>query len=250
MPEGPSIVILKEEVQPFKGKKVIKVEGNSKIGIERLQGQKVIDFKSWGKQFLICFKDFTVRIHLLMFGSYRINERKDTVPRLSLQFKNGELNFYTCSVKFIEEDLDTVYDWEADVMSDSWNLQKAVQKLKALKNTPVCDVLLDQQVFAGSGNIIKNEVLFRLRLHPETLVEALSPAQMKQLAVETRNYSFDFYNWKRKFELRKHWQVYKQKNCPNCGTKITLQHLGKHKRRTFFCNQCQVYKEKKQKIKV
>jgi endonuclease-8 len=192
MPEGPSIVILKEEVQPFKGKKVIKVEGNSKIGIERLQGQKVIDFKSWGKQFLICFKDFTVRIHLLMFGSYRINERKDTVPRLSLQFKNGELNFYTCSVKFIEEDLDTVYDWEADVMSDSWNLQKAVQKLKALKNTPVCDVLLDQQVFAGSGNIIKNEVLFRLRLHPETLVEALSPAQMKQLAVETRNYSFDF----------------------------------------------------------
>jgi formamidopyrimidine-DNA glycosylase len=62
--------------------------------------------------------------------------------------------------------------------------------------------------------------------------------------------SYDFYNWKKKFELRKHWQVYKQKNCPNCGTKITLQHLGKHKRRTFFCNQCQVYKEKKQKIKV
>ena len=29
MPEGPSLVILKEELQPFKGKKIIEVTGNS-----------------------------------------------------------------------------------------------------------------------------------------------------------------------------------------------------------------------------
>src|SRR5947199_2685398 len=106
MPEGPSIVILKEEVQPFTGKVVLEVSGNSKIDQQRLQGQKIIAFKSWGKHFLICFKNFTVRIHFLLFGSYRINENKDAAPRLTLKFKNGFINLYSCSVKFIEGDLD------------------------------------------------------------------------------------------------------------------------------------------------
>src|SRR5450432_1676716 len=109
MPEGPSIVILKEFVQPFKGKKILKVEGNSKQDIHRLTGEKIIDFKSWGKHFLIYFKNFTVRIHFMLFGSYRINEQKDAVPRLRLIFKNEELNFYACSIKFIEGDINDVY---------------------------------------------------------------------------------------------------------------------------------------------
>src|ERR1700745_338933 len=102
MPEGPSIVILKELVQPFRGKRILNVEGNSKLDIQRMSGEKILDFKSWGKHFLICFKRFTVRIHFMLFGSYRINEQKDAAPRLRLIFKNGDLNFYACSVKFIE----------------------------------------------------------------------------------------------------------------------------------------------------
>lgn len=46
MPEGPSIVILKEEVQQFVGRKVISVSGNSKIGIDRIQNQTVLSFKT------------------------------------------------------------------------------------------------------------------------------------------------------------------------------------------------------------
>ncbi len=59
MPEGPSIVILKELVQQFKGKNILKVEGNSKLDIQRMAGEKILDFKSWGKHFLICFKEFS-----------------------------------------------------------------------------------------------------------------------------------------------------------------------------------------------
>ena len=69
MPEGPSLVILKEEVQEFKGKKIIEVSGNSKENIQQLQGQKIIEFKTWGKHFLICFKTLTLRIHFLLFGN-------------------------------------------------------------------------------------------------------------------------------------------------------------------------------------
>src|SRR3954462_2567751 len=100
MPEGPSIVILKELVQPFKSKKVVSVGGNSKQDIQQIAGQTIIDFNSWGKHFLICFPSFSVRIHFMLFGSYRINEQKETKARLSLEFEDGEINFYACSVQF------------------------------------------------------------------------------------------------------------------------------------------------------
>lgn len=106
MPEGPSIIILKEILQPFKKLKVTDVEGNAKIDLERIKGEKIVDFKSWGKHTLIVFKGFYLRIHLLMFGTYRINEVKENrVPRLTLRFKNGEINFYTCSITLEEGDL-------------------------------------------------------------------------------------------------------------------------------------------------
>src|SRR5450432_1181908 len=158
MPEGPSIIILKELVQSFKGKRILKVEGNSKLDIQRMAEEKIIDFKSWGKHFLICFKDFTVRIHFMLFGSYRINEQKEAVPRLRLIFKNEELNFYACSIKFIEEDINDVYDWTSDVMNDNWNPKAAKKKLRENPEELACDILLNQNIFTGVGNIIKNEV--------------------------------------------------------------------------------------------
>lgn len=240
MPEGPSILILKEEVQSFVGKKILKVEGNSKLDIQRLAGQKIIDFKSWGKHFLICFKDFTVRIHFLLFGSYRINEQKEASPRLRLIFKKGEINFYACSVKFIEENLDDVYDWKADVMSDAWDAKAAKKKLKEIPETLVADALLNQNIFAGVGNIIKNEVLFRTHIHPESKVGNLPTKKMNELIKEARNYSFDFLNWKKKYVLRKHWLAHTKKTCPECDTPFVKKYLGKTNRRSFFCENCQV----------
>jgi len=168
MPEGPSIVILKEELQQFTGKKILSVAGNSKIGIERLKNKTVTAFKSWGKHSLICLDDFTVRIHLLMFGTYRINERKESAPRLSLVFENGELNFYTCSIKFLEGDINSHYDWSEDVMNEDWDPKAAKTKLKKTPEKLICDALLEQDIFSGVGNIIKNEVLYRVCIHPES----------------------------------------------------------------------------------
>jgi endonuclease-8 len=239
MPEGPSLVILKEEVQDFKGKKIIAVSGNSKIGIERLKGKTIVDFKTWGKHFLICFKNFTVRIHLLMFGSYRINETKDAVPRLSLQFKNGQLNFYTCSVKFIEEDLDSIYDWSADVMNPLWNAKAAKQKLKNKKELLICDALLDQHIFAGVGNIIKNEVLFITKIHPESDAGSIPAKKLNELVKEAVAYSFQFLQWKKEFVLKKHWLAHTKKICPRDNIPLIKKHLGKTRRRSFYCNTCQ-----------
>jgi endonuclease-8 len=239
MPEGPSIVILKEEVQSFIGKKIIKVEGNSRLDIQRLSGEKIIDFKSWGKHFLICFKDFTVRIHFMLFGSYRINEQKESAPRLRLIFEDGELNFYACSVKFIEEDLDQVYDWKADVMNPEWDAAEAKKKLKSKPEMMVCDALLDQNIFAGVGNIIKNEVLYRIHVQPETKVGDLPAKKINELIKEARNYTFDFLNWKKQYVLKKHWLAHTKKICAECGQPLEKKYLGKTNRRSFYCKNCQ-----------
>jgi len=243
MPEGPTIVILKEQVREFKGKKIIHVAGNSKIDYHQLQSKKVVDFKSWGKHFLICCKGITLRVHFMLFGSYRINERKATPARLSLQFENGELNLYACSVKIFNEDPDQLYEWSADVMNDAWDPSKAKRKLKRLPEMIVADALLDQNVFAGVGNIIKNEVLFRIRVHPKTKVGDLPPKKLAELIKEARNYSFEFLEWKKAFVLKKHWLIHTKKICPRCNIPVHKEHMGKTNRRTFFCENCQVLYE-------
>jgi endonuclease VIII len=239
MPEGPSIVILKEKVQDFTGKRVIAVSGNSKADKARLLSEKVISVNSWGKHFLLCFKGFTLKVHLLMFGSYLINERKAQAARLSITFDNGELNLYSCSVKILEGDIDNYYDWSVDVMNDAWAPIKARKKLEAVPNMLICDALLDQDIFAGVGNIIKNEVLYRVYVHPESKVGKIPANKLKEIIKEARNYSFEFLEWKKQYELRKHWLAHTKKICLRCNLPIIRKVTGVKRRRSFFCLNCQ-----------
>ena len=202
MPEGPTIVILREQVARFTGGRILHATGNARIDMGRLPGRHVQDFRSWGKHFLIDLGPFALRVHFLMFGSYTIDERKPRAPRLSLGFETGELNLYSCAIREIEGDLDAVYDWSADVMSDVWNSRAAGRKLRRMPDAYVCDALLDQQVFAGVGNIIKNEVLFRIGVHPLTRVGALPAAKRREMIREARRYSFEFLEWKKRYVLR------------------------------------------------
>jgi len=248
MPEGPSILLLKEAVEQFEGKKIISVYGDTKIGKERLLNKKVLEFKTWGKHFLICFKGFTIRIHMLMFGSYSIDEKKlskidegkERPVRLGLEFSKGEINFYSCAVKIIEGDVNEVYDWSSDVMSDEWDEKKAKKKLKDVPDAMICDTLLNQNIFTGVGNIIKNEVLYRVRVHPESRTGEIPTRKMSQIVKEARIYSFQFLEWKRKYELKKHWLAHTKKTCLRCNLPIIKKYTGKNKRRSFFCTNCQI----------
>ena len=242
MPEGPSLVILKKIILPYICKKILEARGNAKIDMNLLQHKKILDIRTWGKQIFICTKDTTVRIHFLMFGSYSLGKqtKPDKSLRLGLRFSKGSVYFYTCAVKMIDDDIDKLYDWEADVMSEKWNPAKARKKLKAMPDTMVCDALLDQQIFSGIGNIIKNEVLYRIKLHPETLVGNIPARKMTSLIKEARNYSFDFLKWKREFVLKRHWLAHTKKICTRCDLLFVKKYPGKTQRRTFFCENCQV----------
>ena len=243
MPEGPSLVILREYAEGFVGKKVLRVGGNTRVvDPTRMQGKTIRALRTWGKHFLIVFDGFALRVHFMLFGSYRIDERRENAsPRLTLGFARGrELNFYACSLKYIDEDLDAVYDWSADVMSDAWNPRAARKKLVARPHTLVADALLDQHVFSGVGNIIKNEVLHRIRVHPESTVGGLPSRKLGEMIRQARDYSFDFLEWKKAYVLRKHYQVHTKTHCPRDGTRLSYRkHLGVAGRRAFWCDTCQ-----------
>lgn len=239
MPEGPSIVIAKEQMQSFVGKEVVAVEGNSKTDIQRMEHQVLSDIKSWRKHLLLCFNGFTVRIHFLLFGSYLINETKTTPLRLGLVFATGTINFYAASVKFLEGDVNTHYDWSVDVMNEHWDEKKALEKLGKIPAGLICDALLEQDIFAGVGNIIKNEVLYRVKIHPESLVGEIPAKDLKNIVKEARKYSFEFLEWKKEYTLKKHWLAHTKKVCLRCNLPIYRKITGKKNRRSFFCTSCQ-----------
>lgn len=239
MPEGPTIVLLKEETEQFAGRKVLEATGNAKIDVSFLEGKTITEFKSWGKHFLLCFDGFTVRIHFLLFGTYLINGNKTANIRLGLKFNNGWINFYTCQVKLLEGDINQYYDWSSDIMSDAWDIKKAKQKIKALPNKLICDVLLEQDIFSGVGNIIKNEALYRARVHPLSVTGNIPAKKLTELINQTRIYSFEFLKDKKQNHLEEHWLAHDKKICQRCNLPLQKEYTGIKKRRSHFCPNCQ-----------
>lgn len=236
MPEGPTIVLMKEDLQKFVGKKVIEVNGSEVPENSEIKGEVLREIKIFGKQTYLIFDKIIFKIHLMMFGSYSLYNRKDIdTLKLGLTFKDGGMYFYTCVVKVIDESYLLKIDWEADIMSDRWNPEKTEKTLKAAPKMMICDALMNQDIFSGVGNIIKNEALFRVGIHPESLIGNLPPKKLQEIITEARNYGFDFKKWKKANVLSKHFQIYHQKNCPICGAATVKKDTGKSKRTSFFC---------------
>ena len=242
MAEGPLLVMWKEKILPAIGKTITAVENNTKLDADRMLHKTITDVKTWGKHFLICFDDFTLRIHFLMFGDLYINHRKppEKPIKLSLRCNGMELVFYNCALRFIEEPLNEVYDWSADIMSEAWNEDAALAKLKAIPDALVCDALLKQEIFSGVGNVIKNEVLFRVRVQPLSKVGKIPAAKWEELLQDLITYSHQLLAWRSHGEYQQHWQANGRKWCPRDKVSFVKAYLGEDERRSYYCTHCQV----------
>ncbi len=256
--EGPSLLILKEELQPYIGKKIIKVSGNTRQPKTSLKGTVLSSVDTWAKVLFMTFvapkkssKPVITKTHFLMFGSYRINDPKENrQPRLELKLKNGILYFYTCSIKFGADEYLKSVDRKVDVMSEHWDLDHVLHLMKKKSRSYLCDLLLDQTIFAGSGNIVKNEVLFNIRRNPKIFLSQIPKKDWPKVALAVRDYCWNFYDWKKKYELRKHWQIYRNHVCPLCKSKLVKESTGRLARKSFYCPKCQKLKPKSTKLKV
>jgi endonuclease VIII len=248
--EGPSLYLAANQLKPFKGKTVLSVSGNSKIEKERMLQRKVKNIFAWGKHLVIQFDEFALRTHFLLFGAFEANlndspltgdYKRSYTPRLQLDFENGNIKLFNCSVKFLETtNAKASYDFTIDIMSSKWSPDKAFDSITSKPGVEIADVLLDQNIFAGVGNIIKNEVLWRMRMHPQTIVENITPSELKNLIAETRKFSLLFYKWRKVFLLRKHLDIYQKSICPRCGAKVKREKTGKRNRISHVCPVCQM----------
>ena len=240
MPEGPSLVLLKEKLLKFRRKRVLTARGSAPIDLHRMEGAVIRDIRTWGKHLLIYFDGFYVRIHLLMFGTVLFDTRKAVNLRLGLGFKSAEVNFYTCSIKLFEGHPDDDYDWERDVMNPAWNARKAGQSMKAKGDVLITDLLLDQAIFSGVGNIIKNEVLFRVMVHPLSVAGKIPAARRRLLLKDVVDFCFLFLAWRKVNQLKQHLLVYGRKTCVRCAIPLHKSHPGTRTSATFYCNNCQL----------
>ena len=62
--EGPSLYLAAEWLSPFVGKVILGVEGNTRIGKEKLKEKKIIDIFSWGKHLVFQFDNFAITCSL------------------------------------------------------------------------------------------------------------------------------------------------------------------------------------------
>ncbi len=243
--EGPSLYLAAEQLKSFKGERIHAVRGNSKAGIERLEGKIIRDIFSWGKHLVFQFDNFAMRIHFMLFGTFEArvdgawvtgDYRRAREPRLAMNLPSGEINTYNCSIRFFDtSDLRSTYDFSRDIMHRSWNPDQALAAMRAKRSEEIADVLLDQDIFAGVGNIIKNEVLSIAHVRPTRRVRDLPVQKRRELIETTRAFSKQFLAWRRKFLLRKHLKVHRRGTCPYCGGKLIRRKTGRKDRWSYWC---------------
>ena len=179
MPEGPSLLLLKHQLAPFKGKVVKKAGGYGPMPTAWINGRKLKDILSWGKHLLFVFPNGAVRVHLGLFGDILINKRKKVNRAFYLEFAKGEINGYVTKAIKLPKSYKEIYDWRTDIMSPEFDKAYVRKLLKEYTGKTIADVLLDQQVFTGVGNIIRIESLYRAGIHPRearTYILAMPPS--------------------------------------------------------------------------
>ncbi|MCX8534026.1 endonuclease [Chryseobacterium sp. KC 927] len=227
---------MKDDLQKFVGEKVTDVNGTEIPKNSKINGEILREIKTFGKQTFLIFDTIIFKVHLMMFGSYSLHKRKDIdTLRLGLTFKDEGMYFYTCVVKVVDESFLSKINWEADIMSKKWSDEKAIEKMHQHPEMMICDALMNQDIFAGVGNIIKNEALFRAGIHPQSSIKNLSESKLKKIIKETIDYGFEFLKYKRTDTLSKTFHVYHRNKCPKCGEEIIKKETGKSKRMSFFC---------------
>ncbi|XP_048186439.1 endonuclease 8-like 3 isoform X2 [Perognathus longimembris pacificus] len=201
-----------------------------------------------GKELFMYFGPKALRIHFGMKGSVMINPlnyktKNGVAPVFELQLMKDLICFFDSSVELrnsVECQQKTKMMEELDVCSPKFSFSRAKSEVKKQSGRMLCDVLLDQKVLPGVGNIIKNEALFDSGLHPAVNVCQLTDEQIQHVVKMTRDFSVLFYRChKAGCAISKYYKVYKRPNCGQCHCRITVCRLGENNRMTYFCPHCQ-----------
>ncbi|GEO46823.1 DNA-formamidopyrimidine glycosylase [Companilactobacillus kimchii] len=275
MPEMPEVETVRRSlIAQVKGRKITHVEirypdlitGDVDQFVEFVTGATITDVGRRAKFLLIHLNNgYTIISHLRMEGKYRISADSSAIDKHShaiFTLDNGQKMIYNDVRKFGRMQL-----WNTDELSENKSLKKlgpeplsaefTFQNLKPRimrHHKDIKTVLLDQSVMSGLGNIYVDEVLWKVKLHPETPSNHLSDEDIQGI-IEASNQEMDkgiaaggssirtyVDATGHKGNMQNNLKVYGKEGtpCPRCGTEIKKIKVGG--RGTHFCPKCQVVK--------
>jgi endonuclease VIII len=229
--------------------------------VPELAGGTIESVEAVGKHLLVNFSgDWTLRVHLGMHGRWlRKHVREPRPTNWTVIITTGDIA-YVCHRSYRAELLRTsalhahprLARLGPDLLADPPRIDEMVKRarLPGHAGREIGDVLLDQRVAAGIGNVFKSEVLFEVRVHPRTKVRELPDAQLAcifETAARLMHQNLLTHN-RTTVPLRRRGQpssrrlwVYQcaGKPCLDCGTPIERFLQGDMARSTYFCPHCQ-----------
>lgn len=237
--EGPSIHRLADRLAPLEGQTIEEVDGNARQPIDELAGLEIERVRAVKKRLVVETSEPAAVVHFYMYGTYRINERREMEPRLSLRCEADEFNAYSCSAKvWPSPKLEAELDPTGDVLNPCFDDERARQALES-REDPIADVLLDQAVFGGVGNIVKNEALWRAGVPPKAPARAVSEGDRARVFDEAVGFTQAWYERGGPYPAERGLRIYRASACPRCRTDVTRERVGEWDRITFWCPACQ-----------
>jgi endonuclease-8 len=249
MPEGDSIRRVANKLAPLVGQTIVRATTQ---GLARaLVGRTVTHVDAHGKHLTIDLDDQTqLHVHQGMNGRFLAYARapgearlaKTSPGRASLVLVT-EQNLYlwlTCpTVEIIPRRSPlagtTLANLGPDVLAGDFDSRLAAARAALHESRTVGEVLLDQRVVAGLGNIWKTESCFVARIDPRTRVRDVPIHVLVQIYETARELMQTSVEGSRDF----HAYSRTGKACPRCSTAITAFQLGDPPRWTWVCPHCQ-----------
>jgi endonuclease-8 len=272
MPEGDTVFLAAQTLHRFMAGRIVTRFESVYPALTRIAedhpivGRTIQSVSARGKHLLIAFSgDLVLRTHMRMNGSWHIYPSGARWQRPARDMRVLVCTADACGVGFnipvaellTSRDLDRHRQLQAlgpDLLAESFDRDEAVRRMRARGDDPIADVLLNQRVVAGIGNVFKSEILFLARIHPFAPAGLLAGDDLdrivevarQQLAanVMTRSQTLSRSTGRRTTRSldpnQKLW-VYSRgrKPCRRCGAAIQSRKSGPDARVTYWCPRCQ-----------
>jgi endonuclease-8 len=262
MPEGDTILRTARSLDKWLVGRAITAARTTVAGLpaEKLVGQRVESVEARAKHLLIRFDSgVTLHTHMRMTGSwhvYRAGERwrkPGWQARVVLEAGDRVAVCFSAPVVELlarrgEEMHPALTQLGPDVLVDPLDLAEVRRRLVARCQPRVAigEVLLDQRVVSGIGNIYRCEALFACRVHPAVPWSALDDGVVEQLVVTAARFMRANLEPGQGFDREfgggpaRPW-VYGRtgRPCYRCRTPIVTGPIGDQARDAHWCPTCQ-----------
>lgn len=265
MPELPEVETISTQLQPYLPFKIDSV--STTAGLKQnilhtklhLKDKSIINIKRKGKMLDFILDDGSHLLsHLGMTGTWLIGETIKSGKHTHLTLKNDKFtlayddprrfgHMYYFTAKEASAKLATLGMDLADPELDEKYIEQAI---KRYPNRMLKVHLLDQKLFAGSGNYIASEICARAKILPTRKCKDVSKSEYKKIlnaikvvldgSIASGGTTFQSYrdSTGEKGKGVYHLVVYNQKICQMCK-KTPVKKIILAQRGTYFCPYCQ-----------